>query len=134
MPGSLSGPAGIPLTKARVRLFQIVDDVLSGETPRVVLTHRDRGGDVVLIAAAELEKLEGDLAALRAQHGVGPLRGLAELHAPLERVLGDVRARQRDLASRKLAGAGDESAHDEKRPARAAEPRPRGYRARRPRS
>lgn len=125
----------IPLTQARVRLFQIVDAVLSGETPRVVLSHRDRDGDVVLMAAAELQKLEQDLAALRAQAGVGPLRGLVTLHAPLEQVIDKVRARQRVLATKKVSGlSGEADAERREQPALAAEPRPRGYRARRPRA
>jgi hypothetical protein len=124
----------VPLTRARVQLFQIADAVLSGETPRVILSHRDRGANVVMIAATELEKIEQDLAALRAQANVGPLRGLGTLHAPLDDILGAIRSRDNDLAASKRSTFGERRAEaTRKSPARAAEDRPRGYRARKPR-
>jgi hypothetical protein len=130
MPTDDRTTAVIPLSQARMRLFQLVDAVLAGTPPRVILSHRDRNDAVVLIRARELEMLERDLAALRARSDVGPLLGLGTLHAPLEQVIGGVRARQESLAARKRAGLGEQPGRPGPDPARAvAEPK-RAYRGR----
>jgi hypothetical protein len=119
----------IPLSSARVRLFQLVEELLSGKTQRVILSHRDRDDAVVLLTASELGKLERDLAALRAHANVGALRGLGTLHAPLEQVIRGVRARQESLAGDKRAEYGETAV-----PTRAvAEPK-RAYRGRKKRT
>ncbi|MEO7084687.1 MAG: hypothetical protein ABI442_10130 [Gemmatimonadaceae bacterium] len=122
----------IPLTQARVRLFHLVDEVLSGASSRLVLSHRDRGANVILIAQAELEKLERELAAFRARAQASPLRGLGQLNAPVDDVLGAIRGNQSGLAATKVAEFGEGNAKPKAvKSARAAEGRPADYRARR---
>ena len=100
---SRAGAAALPMTTARVRLFQLAEDVLTGRVSRVALSHKGYDDDVVLIRARDLARLEADLTALRARVGPEPrpLRGLGRLSAPAEDVVARVRAQQAALAEAK---------------------------------
>jgi len=116
-------PAAVPMTTARARLFQLVEDVLTGRAPRVALSHRGYDEHVVLMRAGDVARLEADLVALRARVGpeLRPLRGLGRLRAPAEDVVADVRARQNarsETKRRELL----EAAPDARAPADESEP------------
>ncbi len=95
----------IPVSRARTRLFELVEGVISGVTPRVTLSHRGSTNRVVLVRADELAGLEADLARLRVQvePPVRPLRGLITLHGDIERILGRLRDDQKKRGRAKLA-------------------------------
>jgi hypothetical protein len=44
----------VPVTTARARLFDLVDDVLTGRSSRVELAHRDHDEHVVLVRKGDL--------------------------------------------------------------------------------
>lgn len=95
----------LPVTSARDRLFDLVEKVLTGERPRIELSHRGYEDHVVLVRKAVLEGLEADLAKLRTNAGVvpRPLQGFGKLNVPPDRVLARSRARQNESAKRKRA-------------------------------
>jgi hypothetical protein len=100
----------IPITSARSRLFDLVEDVLSGRTPRVELSHRDFDEHLLLIRKGEVLGLEADLEALRSRVGpeLRPLQGMGRIEGDPEQVVARVRARQAELAAQKrtsLVGA-----------------------------
>jgi hypothetical protein len=94
----------LPITAARSRLFDLVEEVLTGRRARVELSHRSYDEHVVLVRKREIEGLQADLDALRARVGVEPrpLRGYATLHADPEVFLAQDRAEQAELARAKL--------------------------------
>ncbi|HEY7766857.1 hypothetical protein [Longimicrobium sp.] len=89
----------LPITAARSRLFDLVEEVLTGRRPRVELSHRSYDEHVVLIRKREIEGLQADLDALRARVGVEPrpLRGLGTLLVDPDDVLVRSRAKQAEL-------------------------------------
>lgn len=102
----------LPLTTARARLFDLVDDLLSGRRVRVELSHRGDAERVVLVRKSELAGLEADLAALRARVGPEPrpLRGLGTLNVDADDVLLRGRARQAKKVAEKRASFGTPTA------------------------
>lgn len=95
----------MPVTTARARLFDLVEEVLTGRKPRVELSHRGHQEHLILIRKGELEGLEADLAALRSRSGppARPLRGLGEIHVDPDRGLVRSRERHARLAAVKRA-------------------------------
>lgn len=96
----------LPLTEARVRLFRLVEDLLAGRTDRVALSRRGHDGEVLLVRARDVERMEEELAQLRQRVAPEPrpLQGLGRLvdGTVLEEALAGIRADQRDLADAKL--------------------------------
>jgi hypothetical protein len=82
----------VPISGARRRLFELVEDVLTGRADSVALSHRGYDERVLLFRARDLTKLEADLAALR---------GRGRLHGGADEVLGGVRRPQAALAAAK---------------------------------
>lgn len=95
----------LPVTAARGRLFDLIEEILTGQRSRVELSHRSFDDHVVLVRKADLEALDADLAALRAQIGSEPrpLRGFGALLVEPDQVLARSRARQAELARMKRA-------------------------------
>lgn len=93
----------MPVTTARARLFDLVDDLLSGRSSRIELSHRNHDEHVVLMRKEEVEGMEADLHALRSRLGPEqrPLRGLGKLNVEPEQILVRTRARQAELAAGK---------------------------------
>lgn len=108
MDNATKANSALPITTARARLFDLVEDVLTGQRPRVELSHRSYQEHVVLLRKSELEGLEADLRALRSRIGPEPrqLRGIAHLHVPADEVLQQTRTRQAQLAAEKRADFG----------------------------
>lgn len=102
----------LPITTARSRLFDLVEEVLTGRRARVELSHRSYDEHVVLVRKREIEGLQADLAALRARVGVEPrpLRGYATLLVDPDEVLVRSRAKQAELAQAKRAKLRDDDA------------------------
>jgi PHD/YefM family antitoxin component YafN of YafNO toxin-antitoxin module len=123
----------IPLSSARPRLFQLVEELLDGDVGRVVLSHRDRPESVVLLRTAELERMDQELTALRTRASAEPrpLRGMAAATSAVDDIVTAVRATARTAAARKLVGVHTDSAERSSGPARVAEPAGRKYRGRR---
>jgi hypothetical protein len=86
----------IPLTVARTRLFQLAEQLFSGELDRVVLSHRESAESLMLIRSAVVAALEAEVIDLRARSAptIRPLRGLGRASQPVEDMLRSVRARQ----------------------------------------
>lgn len=104
MAAKKSDPGGaIPITHARSQLFDLVEDVLSGRTPRIELSHRGFEERLLLIRKGEVLGLEADLKALRSRVGPEPrpLQGMGRIQGDPEQVVARVRARQAELAARK---------------------------------
>jgi hypothetical protein len=99
------GDAAVPISEARRRLFELVEEVLTGRADRVALSHKGYDERVLLVRARDLTKLEADLAALRERVGPEPrpLRGLARLRVAADEVLTGARRRQAALAAEKRA-------------------------------
>lgn len=95
----------MPISEARRRLFELVEEVLTGRADRVTLSHRGYEDQVLLVRARDLAKLEADLSALRERLGPEPrpLRGLGTLLVDPDQVLAGVRERQAALAAEKRA-------------------------------
>lgn len=95
----------VPISVARGRLFELVEDVLEGRADHVALSHKGKTERVVLVRADRLAKLEAELAALRARVGPEPrpLRGLATVHGSADDIVAVVRAPQGRLAADKRA-------------------------------
>jgi hypothetical protein len=95
----------ITITAARGRLFDLIEEILTGRRARVELSHRSFDEHVVMVRKRDLEALYADIAALRAQVRTEPrpLRGFGTLNADLDQVLADSRARQAELARLKRA-------------------------------
>jgi len=93
----------VPISEARRRLFELVEEVLTGRADRVALSHKGYDERVLLVRARDLTKLEADLAALRGRVGPEPrpLRGLGRLHVAADAVLAGVRGKQAALAAAK---------------------------------
>lgn len=93
----------LPITAARSRLFDLVEEVLTGRRARVELSHRSYDEHVVLVRKREIEGLQADLDALRARVGIEPrpLRGLGTLLVDPDDVLVRSRAKQAELARAK---------------------------------
>lgn len=109
----------VPISEARRRLFELVEDVLTGRADRVALSHKSYDERVLLVRAHDVTKLEADLAALRERVGPEPrpLRGIGQLHVDADRVLDGVRRRQAALADMKRAqwrGSGEAAGGPEK--------------------
>lgn len=102
MPANYEDEA-LPVTTARSRLFELVEELLTGRTARIELMHRGYQEHVVLLRKGELEGLEADLAALRARTAPEPrpLRGLGRLGVEPDQVLARSRERQARLAAAK---------------------------------
>lgn len=94
----------ITITAARGRLFDLIEEILTGQRSRVELSHRSFDEHVVMVRKGHLEALDADIAALRAQVGIEPrpLRGYATLHADPDVFLAQDRAEQAELARAKL--------------------------------
>jgi len=103
----------LPITEARARLYQLVEDVLTRKASLIELSHRDHDEHVVLIRKAEVERMEADLRALRArvEPAPRPLRGLGRLHVRPEQILTRTRQRAHELAdaNRRALGGSPES-------------------------
>jgi hypothetical protein len=110
-PSGKPDPA-VPISEARRRLFELVEEVLTGRADRVALSHRGYDDQVVLVRARDLAKLEADLNALRARLGPEPrpLRGLGTLLVDPDQVLVRARQRQAALAAEKRASLRGEPA------------------------
>lgn len=95
----------ITITAARGRLFDLIEEILTGRRSRVELSHRSFDDHVVMVRKRDLDALDADLAALRACIGVEPrtLRGYATLNGDPEQFLPRIRAEQDELARLKLA-------------------------------
>ena len=95
----------MPISEARRRLFELVEEVLTGRADRVALSHRGYDDQVLLVRARDLAKLEADLHALRERVGPGPrpLRGLGTLLVAPDQLLVRSRQRQAALAAEKRA-------------------------------
>jgi hypothetical protein len=126
-PAGKPDPA-VPISEARRRLFELVEEVLTGRADRVALSHRGYDEQVLLVRARDLAKLEADLNALRERLGPEPrpLRGLGTLLVDPDQVLVRTRQRQAALAAEKRAAL-----HAE--PARTADGGRTGGRGRAPR-
>ena len=130
--------AAIPLTEARARLFALVEELLSGRTERVALSHRGHDERVLLVRASDVERLEAELAALRRRAAVAepqPLWGYATVVGDPETIVEEIRAeanRQREQKMREILGdPPSQGAVTETTPdARGAGARRRGSRAR----
>jgi PHD/YefM family antitoxin component YafN of YafNO toxin-antitoxin module len=123
----------IPLSSARPRLFQLVKELLDGDVGRVVLSHRDRPENVVLLRAAELERMDQELTVLRTRAFAEPrpLRGMATATSAVDDIVATVRATARTAAARKLIDVDNDSAERSSGPARVAEKSGGKYRGRR---
>ena len=55
----------VSLTEARARLFRLVEDLLTGRTDRVALSHREYDEEVLLVRARDVERMEEEIAQLR---------------------------------------------------------------------
>jgi hypothetical protein len=110
-PAGKADPA-VPISEARRRLFELVEEVLTGRADRVALSHRGYADQVLLVRARDLAKLEADLSALRERLGPEPrpLRGLGTLLVDPDQVLVGVRQRQAALAAEKRAALRGEPA------------------------
>lgn len=131
------GSPAVPLTEARARLFQLVEDLLECRTDRVALSHRAHEERVVLLRAGDVERMEAELAALRRRSAVSeprPLYGCMTSTEPVEEILADIRAeanRQHEKRMREFcADSPPEAAAEAKSDAPAAGARRRGSRAR----
>ena len=95
----------LPITAARGRLFDLIEELLTGRRSRVELSHRSFDDHVVLVRKSDLEALDADIAALRARLGSmpRPLRGFGALYVEPDQVLARSRARQAELARAKRA-------------------------------
>ena len=84
MDRTASLPRAVPLTEARSRLFQLVEDLLTGRTDRVTLSHRGHDEDVLLVRARDVARLEAEVATLRRRAAPvpRPLRGMGRLVGP----------------------------------------------------
>ncbi len=87
-------PPVFPLTEARVQLFRIADEVLSGQVDRVRLTHRSQADDLLLMRASAVAQLERELIDLRSRvaPALRPLAGLGTLHVSDDELLADLKA------------------------------------------
>jgi hypothetical protein len=95
----------IPITSARSQLFELVEDVLSGRTSRIEVSHRDFDERLLLIRKGEVLGLEADIKALRSRIGPEPrpLQGMGHIEGDPEQVVTRVRARQAESVARKRA-------------------------------
>jgi hypothetical protein len=95
----------LPVTAARGRLFDLIEEILTGQRSRVELSHRSFDDHVVMVRKADLDALDADIAALRAQIGSEPrpLRGFGALLVEPDQVLARSRARQGELTRAKRA-------------------------------
>jgi hypothetical protein len=103
----------ITITAARGRLFDLIEEILTGRRSRVELSHRSFEEHVVMVRKGDLDALHADIAALRAQVRTEPrpLRGFGILNVDLEQVLAASRAHQAELARLKRASlTSDEAA------------------------
>ena len=96
----------LPLTEARVQLFRLAEEVLSGAVDHVRLTHRSQPDDLLLMRASAVNQLQAELAELRARVApiVRPLAGLGALTVTDDELLEDL----------KTSRAGQSSAADYK--------------------
>ena len=96
----------VSLTEARTRLFRLVEDLLTGRTDRVALSHREYDEEVLLVRARDVERMEEEIAQLRERVAPAPrpLRGLGRIvgGAELEDALAEIRADARALSDAKL--------------------------------
>lgn len=95
----------LPVTAARSRLFDLIEEILTGQRSRVELSHRSFNEHVVMVRKADLDALDADIAALRAQirSEPRPLRGFGALLVEPDQVLVRSRTRQAELAGLKRA-------------------------------
>lgn len=94
----------VPVTSARARLFELVEDLLAGRRDRVELTLRAREDSVILMRKSSLRAMEADIQALQGRAGleVQPLAGLGVLNVAPDQVLAKSRQRQAEqMAARK---------------------------------
>lgn len=123
------GSSVVPLTEARARLFRLVEELLSGRTDRVTLSHRGHDEEVLLVRARDVERMEEELVTLRQRVAPDPrpLRGMGRIVGAPDDVLAGIRADQHPLADAKLRSITgvDASMDDETRPAGARGRRPR---------
>jgi hypothetical protein len=97
--------SAVPLTEARVRLFQLVEDLLAGRTDRIALSHRAREEQVLLVRASDIERMEAELAALRRRSAVSeprPLWGIATLVGDPETIIDEIRAEERRQSEKRM--------------------------------
>ena len=101
----------VSLTEARARLFRLVEDLLSGRTDRVALSHRGHEEEVLLVRARDVERMEEELATLRQRVAPPPrpLRGMGRIVGSVDDVLAGVRADQKSLFDAKLLSIFDGS-------------------------
>ena len=131
------GSPAVPLTEARARLFQLVEELLTGRRDRVALSHRGHEERVVLLRAGDVDRMEAELAALRRRSAVSeprPLYGCMTSTEPVEEILADIRAeanRQREKRMREFcADVPPQAVAEAKSDSPAAGARRRGSRAR----
>ena len=102
---SRKGPPVVPLTEARARLFQLVEDLLAGRTDRVTLSHRAHEEKVLVVRAGDVERMEAELAALRRRNAVSeprPLYGIMTGDDDVEQVIADIRAEANRQAEKRM--------------------------------
>jgi hypothetical protein len=120
----MSGTTSLTLSAARPKLFELADDLLSGNVDRVVLTSRGAEQSLVLLTGNALAALEREVRELRDRLSAEtrPLRGLGAAVVPVETVIAELRARQHALGERKREVRYDPAPPS---PVRVAEPNPR---------
>lgn len=91
----------LPLTEARVQLFRLAEEVLSGEVDHVRLTHRSQPDDLLLMRASAVNQLQSELTELRARvaPAVRPLAGLGALGVTDDELLQDLAASRANQSS-----------------------------------
>jgi hypothetical protein len=97
--------SAVPLTEARARLFQLVEELLTGRRDRVVLSHREHEEQVVLLRIGDVERMEGELAALRRRNAVSeprPLWGIATIVGDPETIVEEIRAEANRQAEKRM--------------------------------
>lgn len=92
----------LPLTEARMQLFRLAEEVLSGHVDRVCLTHRSHPDGLLLMRASVVSQLERELADLRGRVApdVRPLAGLGSLLISDDELLSDIAAARTSHATK----------------------------------
>lgn len=103
--GKQSIDAVVPITNARTHLFDLVEDVLSGRTARIEISHRNHEEHLLLVRKRDVLGLEEENRVLRSKivPEPAPLRGMGRLVGDAEHVVARLRARQEEHALRKRA-------------------------------
>lgn len=105
--GKKGRDTAVSITTARTRLFELVEDVLSGRSARVEISHRSYDEHLLLVRKRDVLRLEDENRLLRSRVAPEPvpLRGMGRLigDGTPDDVVERVRAKQGELARRKRA-------------------------------